>query len=165
MSEVSASAHVRILLADYGVIDAQGKVTIVGGAVTIVGTPLNMNQTAPFAVVGIVDFDQEYVGRRVPMELSLEDENGDLVPMPGFPDSSSQKQYVRIAAIEELRTPNVEWAKVPDRTIRPRHTIMLMFQNGLPLKTGHIYTWRLKVDDETRDEWTEEMYVPAPFFG
>jgi hypothetical protein len=165
MSEVSGSAHVRLLLADYGVVDSQGKITIVGGGITIAGIPPNTNATAPFAVLGVIDFDQKYVGQRVAMELALEQDNGDLVPMPGAPDSADHAQYVRIAANEELKSPTVTWGRVPYRAVRPRHTLMLMFQNGLPLRQGHTYTWRLKIDDETRDEWTEEMYVPAPLLG
>jgi hypothetical protein len=165
MSEVSASAHVRILIADYGVIDQHGKVTIVGGGITIAGVRPNANTTAPFAVLGIADFDPKYLGQRVAMELALEQENGDLVPMPGSPESADHAQYVRIAANEELKAPNVSWGRVPPGVVRPRHTLMLMFQNGLPLRQGHKYTWRLKVDDETRDEWTEDIYVPAPLVG
>jgi hypothetical protein len=38
----------------------------------------------------------------------------------------------------------------------------LNFQTGLPLEPGQAYTWRMKIDQETRDDWTTWLYVPGP---
>jgi hypothetical protein len=159
MSELSTSAHVRLLIADYGVIDQQlGKITIVGGGLTIIGTPPNTEHTAPFAILAVVDFDSKHIGQRPMIELALEQENGQLVPMPGPPD---QTRFVHIASNDVLKTRNdMGEFLIPPKVIRPRVTLMIMLQNGLPLQPGHTYTWRLKIDDETRDEWTEPFYVP-----
>jgi hypothetical protein len=166
MSELSASAHVRILLADYAVIDPQqGKLTVVGGGLSFIGMPPNTNATAPFAVVATVDFAPKFEGHRAEIELALEQEDGTLVPMPGAPESAGHTQYIRVASMEELKAGNITWGRVPEGVSRPRHTLMLTFQNGLPLKQGQMYLWRVKIEDETRDEWTESMYVPASLIG
>jgi hypothetical protein len=163
MSELSASAHVRLLIADYGVIDQQfGKITVVGGGISIIGTPPNSASTAPFAILAIADFDPKYIGQRPAVELALEDEDRQLVSLPGSPGLT---QYVRVASNDVLKQLDIRGVQIPDDAIRPRVTLMLMLQNGLPLTAGQKYTWRLKIDGETCDEWTEPFYVPRPMFG
>jgi hypothetical protein len=166
MSELSASAHVRLLIADYGVIDQQfGKITVVGGGISMVGTPPNSPNTAPFAILAVADFDPEHVGQRPVVELALEDEGGQLVPLPGAPGAPGATQFVRIASNDVLKPLDIPGVQIPADAIRPRVTLMLMLQNGLPLTAGKKYAWRLKIDGETCDEWTEPFYVPRPLFG
>jgi len=38
----------------------------------------------------------------------------------------------------------------------------LYFASGLPLSPNRTYTWRVKVDHHTREEWTEKFYVLTP---
>ncbi|MGB8382995.1 MAG: hypothetical protein WCG47_17395 [Dermatophilaceae bacterium] len=45
----------------------------------------------------------------------------------------------------------------------------MFFAGGLPLAPNQGYTWRIKIDHDTRDEWTEKFYVftadPGPVIG
>lgn len=162
MSDASKSAHVRITIADYAVVDQQGKATIVGAGVTILGVNIQTGMTAPFAVFASVTFAPQLVGDNPAVELSLETtDNQQLVQMPAPLDPSAQPQYVRVATSEKLPPTLLPGLSIPADTIRPKAQILLHFQNGLPLAPGRAYTWRVKVDGETRPEWTETLYVPT----
>ncbi|CNK07885.1 Uncharacterised protein [Mycobacterium tuberculosis] len=58
---------------------------------------------------------------------------------------------------------------VPPNTVRPSHQFVMHFANGLPLQPNKRYTWRVRVDHDTHDEWTETFYVltadPGAVFG
>jgi hypothetical protein len=159
MSEASKSAHVRIFLADYAVADPGGKVTIVGGGIAIIGVNPATGTTAPFTVVASVSFDPKSIGESPAVELMLEDEQGQLVQLPGQPGP------LRVGTSEKLNPPVLQGANVPNDAIRPRAQIVFQFQNGLPLAPGNGFRWRVKVDQETQPEWTETMYVPTASAG
>lgn len=167
MSELAESARVRIMLADYGTVDPHGggKFTLVGGGITIAGHGSNAGVTSPFAVVATADFDPRFVGQRPVIELSLEDEAGDLVPLPGATGELGQPQHIRVRHNDLLFNPKVDWGYVPDGAVWPRATVMLMFHTGLPLAVGHRFVWRVRIDGVTHDDWVEPLYVPAPKLG
>ncbi|MGO9157011.1 hypothetical protein [Mycobacterium sp.] len=165
MSDASESARVRITIADYVVIDQQGKATIVGAGVTIAGVNLQSGMTAPFAVLVSASFAPQFVGEDPAVELSLETEDHQLVQMPGLLDSTGQPQYLRVATSEKLLPTVLPGANIPADIIRPKAQILLNFQNGLPLAPGHAYVWRVKIDGDTRPEWTEMLYVPTASAG
>jgi hypothetical protein len=54
---------------------------------------------------------------------------------------------------------------VPNNAVRPKTQIIMQFQNGLPLPPGTGYRWRVRVDQDTRDEWTEALYVAGASHG
>jgi hypothetical protein len=154
MSEASRSAHVRIIVADYAVVDGAGKITMVGAGIAIAGiNPLN-NMTAPFAVVAIVSFDPKLIDASPAVEMSLETHNGQLVQLPGHPP-------LRVGTSQRLTPPTLpDGVDVPRDAVRPKVQILMQFQSGLPLQAGHAYVWRVKVDHEEREEWSETLYVP-----
>jgi hypothetical protein len=161
MSAAAESAHVRIILADYVAEAQQGKLTIVGAGVSIVGVNVQTGLTAPLAVVATATFDPQFLGDHPAMELSLETD-GQLVQLPGATDEiGGEPQYLRVAASEQLKPTVLPGATIPTEAIRPKAQMMMHFQSGLPLAPGHLYTWRVKIDYVTRDEWTESMYVPT----
>lgn len=159
MSEASKTASVRLIIADYAVADRVGKVTIVGAGATVLGVNPAAGMTAPFAVVARASFDPKFVGDNPAFELSLETTDGQLVQMPG------QAQPLRVATTEKLPPTLVPGADIPHDAIRPIAQIIMQFQNGLPLAPGRGYRWRIKIDGETRDEWTEIVFVPTASAG
>jgi len=52
--------------------------------------------------------------------------------------------------------------EMPRDVVRPRIQLLLQFPSGLPLQVGEEYVWRVTIDGETRDEWTESLYVFGP---
>lgn len=53
----------------------------------------------------------------------------------------------------------------PVRYIYARVQWALSFASGLPLPVGQGFTWRVKIDDVTRDEWIERFAVIGPVAG
>jgi hypothetical protein len=155
MSAVSDTAHVRIFLADYGVADNTGKLTMVGAGVNIIGINPASGTTAPFTVVAAVSFDPGHIGESPAIELSLETETGELVTLPGDPGP------LRVSTAEKLDAPTLQGANIPNHAVRPKKQMLMQFQNGLPLAAGNGYRWRIRIDQKTSPEWVEWFYVPT----
>jgi hypothetical protein len=155
MSDLASSAHVVIYVADYIAIGQLGKATIVGAGITIVNCDPNTGRTAPLAVLATVSFDPKYLGGAPIVELSLETLDGDV-----FTARPEGKDPVPVRATAEpvpLMPTEVQGVKIPH--VRPRIQMNLYFPNGLPLQVGEQYVWRVRVDGETQDDWTEPLYV------
>lgn len=163
MSAASDSAHVRIFLADYAVADAGHKITMVGAGISIVGINPATGMTAPFTVVAAMSFDPKHIGESPAVELALENESGQLVVLPGHQDP------LRLSTSEKLNPPTLRGVRVPNDAVRPNMQLLMQFHNGLPLPPGTGYRWRVTIDQVTRSEWAETLYVPTasagPVFG
>ncbi|WP_141244903.1 hypothetical protein [Mycobacterium intracellulare] len=159
MSEASESAHVRIFLADYAIVDPLGKITVVGGGISILGFNPASGTTAPFSVVAIASFDPKCIGDSPAVELLLENDEGQLVHLPGQPGP------LRVGTSEKLNPPALPGANIPNDAVRPKAQILMQFQNGLPLPPGNGFRWRVRVDHESRPEWAEPLYVPTASAG
>jgi hypothetical protein len=165
VSEVSDTAIVRLLIADYVAIDAAGKLNVIGGSLSVLGqqdqgSGAPSGFTVPFGLVVSVAVQSTLYGSECALEVALEDSKGEVVKLPG---PAGQPQKMRIAqnsVFEEPRLPAV--AGVPRGSLRARTNFVLMFNNGLPLAIGQLYLWRVRIDHDTRDDWTEEFFVPGP---
>jgi hypothetical protein len=132
MSEASQSAHVRILVADYAVADATSKATLVGAGITVTGINPANGMTAAFAVFASVSFDPKFVGAAPTVQLSLEDNDGHPIQLPGHPEP------LRLLASNELVQPRLAGATIPMDAVRPKIQLIMHFQNGLPLTAGRM---------------------------
>jgi hypothetical protein len=157
MSDAAESAHVRLLLADYANIDSQGKINVIGGGVTAVGINEIGGTTVPHAIIAVVTFDTRFIGEAPAVELSLEHDDGTLVELPG---PAGVPQFLRVGQADHLKPLLVPGLRIPNDAVRPHVQFVMFFSNGLPLSAGHSYTWRVRVDHQTRDEWTEKFYIP-----
>jgi hypothetical protein len=145
------------MLADYAVADPQGgKTTMVGAGITVASINPDVGMTAAFAVFASASFDPKFIGSKPTIELSLETADGQLISLPGQPGP------LRFTASERLNPTRLPGADVPNEAVRPKMQILIQFQNGLPLAPGQKYIWRMRVDGESRDEWTETLYIPIP---
>ena len=158
MSEVASSAHVHMTLAVYASIDASGKINIIGGGITVLGIDAAAGVAAPHAIVAVVTFRTEFIGESPPVELALEHDDGSIVAIPGAIGPFGEPQLLRVGAADPLKAPvSMVGANVPYDAIRPRAQFVMHFGNGLPLAPGRGYTWRIKVDHDTRDEWSQVL--------
>lgn len=164
MSDVGESARVQILLADYAVA-AGGKLTVVGGGISVAAVTPSTGLTAPFAVIATVSFDPTFLGESPAVELQLEDQNGQLVEIPGAVGPVGQAQYMRVGTSNQLKPSMDQHQHIPTDATRPKVQILLNFQSGLALSPGMRYTWRVRIDGNSRDEWTEWLYVSTPAPG
>jgi hypothetical protein len=57
----------------------------------------------------------------------------------------------------------------PRDYLHGRFQLVAAFRAGLPLSSSEGYLWRVQLDEETRDEWTERFIVsehpPEPPFN
>lgn len=164
MSDVSDTATVRLLIADYASVDAAGKLNVIGGGVSLIGQADRLGLggpsgfTAPFALVVAVAVNPTLYRSEFALEVALEDSKGELVELPG---PAGQPQKMRIAQNSTFEEPKTV-PGVPRGLLRARIQWVLMFNGGLPLAIGQRYLWRVKIDGATSDRWTEEFFVPGP---
>jgi hypothetical protein len=163
MSEVGHSARVTIIVADYATVnETNNKFTIVGSGISLVGfDPKATTRTAPLSVVAIASFDPKFLGENPIVELTLETTDGTVVELPPGTDTPDEPPFpVHIkAGGEPLVSTLLSGYRVPADAIRPKVQMMMQFSSGLPLSFEHRYLWRVTVDGEKRDEWTESLFV------
>jgi len=166
VSDVSDAAVVRMIIADYSVADTvSGKVNIIGGGTTGVGHNPQTGLTAPFALFVSVAVPPGLANEEGAVEIVLEDSNGELVALPATaPGLPTQPLRVGQAVrFDEPRFPQP--VNAPMRYIYPRAQWALSFATGLPLPVGQGFAWRVKIDDMSRDDWTERFVVIGPAAG
>jgi len=164
VSDASDSAIVRLFLADHVVADASQKLNILGGNVQIITWDVRTGMSSPFALLVIITFDHDQARETPAVEVVLENEAGDPVALPSLAPGGDP-QYVRMGSAAPVEEPSFRGIYVPRRIIKPRQQIVMAFPNGLPLAVGQAYIWRVRIDQETRDDWTETFYVPGPHPG
>jgi len=165
MSEVADAAVVSVLLADFANADPANKLNVIGGGITMLGFDPNIGATRPHAVVARISFPPKFVGESPALELALEHDDGSLVTLPG----PMGPQFLRVGTADALKPVVVQGANVPPNTLRPSSQFVMYFASGLPLEPNRHYIWRVKIDHDTREEWTETFYVltadPGPVYG
>jgi hypothetical protein len=162
VSEVSEAAAVRLLLADYAAADPQGKLNVVGGGISVVGFNGQAGLTTPFSLVVSITVPPGLSTAECAVEMVLENAAGDLVTVP---DPAGQAQPMRIGQAVAFEKPTFPGAFVPAGLMGARTQWVLNFNSGLPLATGQRYSWRVRIDHETHDDWAEHFIVPGPMPG
>lgn len=158
MSEVSDSAAVRILVADYIAIDGLGKLNVIGGNITAVGLIPLTGLTAPFGISVHVSVPPNLYNSETALEVLLEDSSGNPMQIPG---PTGETQILRIAQNVTLEEKNLSQIGVPRKTLWASFQWALMFGAGLPLPVGQRYVWRVKLDHATQPAWASEIFVPG----
>jgi hypothetical protein len=158
VSEVASDATVRLLIADYAAVDAGGKLNIIGGGIAVIGHVQPTGATPPFALVVSITVPPKHYNADCSVEIILEDSGGTPVSVPG---PTGQSQVMRIGQATRFEEPKL-LPGIPRNELRARAQFVLAFATGLPIQIGQRYRWRVKIDHDTRDEWTEEFFVPGP---
>lgn len=160
MSEVSASAHVTFVVADYMAVGPQSKLTFVGAGISFVSVDPMSGQSAPLSICATATFHPKFVGESPQVVLTLETEDGAVLELPARADQlEGQPVRVEVGSATPLAQTVIDGFEIPADAIRPKVNVLMQFQNGLPLQPGHRYVWRITIDGETRDDWTESIYV------
>lgn len=156
MSHASESITATVLLADFANISSDGKLSVIGGGIQLLGFNPAQGLSAPFTV---------YVGLSSPMpledapavEILLADASGEVVQLPG---PAGEPQALRISQNVEFTLPAVAGLDIPRGILPSTSQFVIGFSNGLPLQVGRSYTWRVQIDHEIIASKT--MYLPAP---
>lgn len=159
MSEVSDVATARLLIADYAGTDLSGKLNIVGGLVTVLGSnPVISGMTSPFSLAVWVSVPPNHYDAECSVQVVLEDASGEPVSVPGPAGESSIMRIVQPVTFKPPVFPGL--GAVPSGLSLPsRAQWVAAFPTGLPLAVGKQYSWRVKIDDVTRDDWIEAFMV------
>jgi len=165
VSDVSDAATVRILLADAAIADPAGKVNALGAGLTGLGINPGTGLTSGFALFIQVGVPPQFYNAECAVEIVLEDIGGALVEIPG-PGPGLPPQPLRVGQAVRFDTPSFpQPANVPPRYLPARVQWVLSFATGLPLAMSQGYSWRVKIDNETKDDWVERFVVLGPVAG
>jgi hypothetical protein len=162
---IFSDCRVAVLLADYAVADASGKLNMLGAGFNITGLQAT-GLTPPQYVVTIVDVPARYIGQDFPVGLELKDDtNGQTVTVPG---PTGNLEALRIQQLAKADPPHVPGVYLPP-TLWSRVQFVMGFPNGLPLQPGGLYHWRVEIEGQHRPGWSAHFHVagppPAPVFG
>jgi hypothetical protein len=159
VSAVADAAHVTLILADYAVFDAAGKLNLVGGiwvATQAIPTPLGPGLPEQH-VVAIIDIPQDFAGEQVAVTLALRDPSGEPVRAP-IASAGEEPQYVRVAQVATIEKPRIPGVQAP-KELSCRINVQMGLPLGLPLEPGNVYSWTVHIDDVTRPEWSTPFYL------
>jgi len=164
MSEISDTARVSVLLADFANVDGSGKLNLIGGGVAITVIDPQTGQTAPLSLVVLAAVDPKFVGQQYALEIGLyADDDGQLVTLPG-PVASSP---MRIAQPVSVQSPTGQpGAYLPPGSVWPATQMIVNFSGGLALSAGRAYEWRATIDTNIKARTGLLVAGPPPLtFG
>jgi hypothetical protein len=166
VSEITASARVSILLADYSAVDGVNKVNALGLGWQVTGIDPETGNTAPQTVVAFVDVAPQHVGESYAFELALYDDTDALVRLPGL---TGELEALRIGQSVVVERPVVAGHAVPPGAMWSHAQVLVNFPAGLALTPGRAYTWRVRIDNDDDRVWNASFYVagarPGPVRG
>ena len=162
---IHSDAQVRLILCDFANTDAAGKLNVIGGGISFMGSG-PQGQTSPFSVAVIVNVPSKYSGQQFVLSLELFDETRkQVVQAPatsGAAEALRVQQMVTLAHIQlpaHVQTP-------PDAEVQ--HVMVMNFPAGLPLQPS-TYDWKVQIDAQSRPGWYSRFHVlgpaPGPIFG
>jgi hypothetical protein len=163
VSALSDVATVHMLMADYAQAEG-GKLNVIGGGITVAGRSPNIAVTAPFSLVVSVEVPPDHYDSEAAVEIILEDPAGDVVTVPGAATDDERWPVVRVSQTARFTGPIVPpYLRFPEQFqqgyLPSRVYMVIGFPTGLPLPSGAAYLWRVAVDGQTRDAWTERFVV------
>lgn len=148
----------RMLLADYVAVDeASSKLSVVGGGLSVLGI-LNSGNTAPFGAYVSVTVPPAHYHARCQLRLALEDSSARPVLVPTLPPGAPEP--LRLDRDLEFPAPKLPHG-TPADFLPTRIQLAVGFPIGLPLTPGG-YRWRISIDGESRDGWTEDFIAALP---
>jgi|ERR1019366_1309538 hypothetical protein len=154
---VGEEARASLILADYANMDAAGKLNLLGGGWQV--TALTQTGLTPAqALVASIEVPERYAGTEFPISLTLLDEAGDQVKIPG---PSGNMEALRIAQLVKAERPNVPGVLLHGK-VWSRVQVILNFSGGLPLRPGQSYSWSLEINSYHHPQWGASFYVAAP---
>ena len=158
MSDLGDTASVLVMVCDYASQDTS-KLNIIGGGFQFAGFT-EEGLTAPQTVVVVIDADPRHYNDEFAFELVLENRTGDVVELPG---PAGAPQAMRVAQVLRAEEPRPQrGVHVPRGLLPGRRQVVANFPAGLPLRPGELYSWRVRIDGDSKPDWVARFYVPGP---
>lgn len=155
---IADDVSVALFIADYGVADASQKLNILGGAWQICGLNAATGLTPPQTVVTILEVPAKYRGEQFALSLTLLNEAGDPVEVPG---PTGESQALRVQQLAKVDPPMAPGVHIPPH-VPSRVQTILNLANGLPLAPNNLYRWELEVDGNRKPHWRVSFFVVGP---
>jgi hypothetical protein len=144
MSDISDSARVSLIVADFANVDGSGKLNIIGGGVAITGQDPRTGGSAPFSVVVLSQVDPKFQGQEYALELGLYSAEDGEVFVPSGPIEQPPVRVAQMVTVEPVRAPKGTY--LPAGVVWPGAQMVVNFQTGLPLPLGKPFEWRVSID-------------------
>lgn len=157
---IAEDARALILLSDFANADAAGKANILGAGWQVTGLQAS-GFTAPHTLVVLISAPPRYYGHEFAIALTLSDETGQAVQLPG---PAGNLQAMRIQQIVKVERPNLPGVLTHDK-VWGHAKALVNLPNGLPLEGNHSYEWTLEVDGSANPQWSTSFYVAGPPSG
>lgn len=161
-------AQVNFVLADFANIDGVGKLNIIGGGISFIGSQGPQGPTSPFTVVASVLVPSKYVNQQYALTVELHDvTTGKVVTLPIGP--AGQMQALRAQQVVNVAPVQVDQGMAVPDDVMVQQSVVMSFESGLPLPAGHSYEWKVQIDGQHRPGWWHRFHVlapaPPPVFG
>lgn len=161
---IAESVRVVVVLADYALADASGKVNVLGAGWHLTGAgPDGLTPQQSLAV--FFEVPPPYVGEQFAVAITLLDEADQPVQVPG---PEGELQPLRLQQLVQADRPQAAGVQLPP-DLPAQTQIVLSLGGGLPLQPGQAYRWVVEVDGNTNPQWQAGFYVvappPPPVFG
>jgi hypothetical protein len=160
---VGEEARACIILADYANSDAAQKLNLLGGGWQV--TRLTQSGlTGPQALVAMIEVPPNYAGTEFAISLTLHDEANEQVKVS---TPAGSFEALRVAQVVKAEVPNVPGVLLHGK-VWSRVQVILNFANGLPLRAGQAYTWKLEIEGNHNEQWRAGFMVagvPQPVVG
>lgn len=160
---VGDEARACIILADFANADAASKLNLLGGGWQV--TRLTQaGLTGPQALVALIEVPPQFAGTEFALTLTLHDEADEQVKVP---TPTGSLEALRIGQVVKAEIPNVPGVLLHGK-VWSRVQVILNFANGLPLRTGTAYTWKLEIEGVHNPQWSASFLVagvPQPVLG
>lgn len=164
MSEISESARLTLVMADFAMVTGEGKVNIVGAGLSGLGFDPGQGVTTRFTVVSEVCIPAASAPAEAAVEITLLRE-GEVVKLAG----PLGEQALRIGQTPTFEKPNFPAAMAVRDAVEARHVSVLDFGSGLPIAPNAAYEWVLQVDGDADNAIRYPFAVlagtPGPVFG
>lgn len=157
MSRVADEAELSIFMADFANVDAAGKLNLIGGSVAVLGFDPQQGVTSRFSVAVSVHLPYELLPADFTFEIALVD-GRDLVNLPG----PSGPQPLRISQNVAVERPSSGLSSSVREHLGGNQISVLDFSNGLPLRVGGTYGWRVGLDGGMEKQWVYPFAVSGP---
>jgi hypothetical protein len=159
VSSVAQTARVALVLADYAVADAVGKLNIIGGGWQVTALDPSSGMTTANSIVVSLDISPEHYNEDFSLELTLYDSASQIVSAPG---PMGQATPLRISQVIKAEEPKVPGVIIPKKALWSHSQFIANFPGGLPLTAGETYTWSVRLDADDSRSWGTTFYVAGP---
>lgn len=157
---VFSTARCQVLLADYGNVDAAGKVNVIGGFFTLLGHNPQTKHAAPHYVIVIIEVPSALAGNEFAMQLQMRNLTRDEVVRFVSPDGRLEPlQIAQAQRVAPLVLP-------PGMTLPETHPIQMQTVLGIDsgvalVEAGEQFCWKVSIDGQSKPGWETRFSVPG----